>query len=89
MSGFWYLLDIILEIEISKEVCHKNWNTNTFRDTEAIVLLELLEVLERKGQYINYRMVKISFDNRINYKKLVNETMKVSIYVQDTGAEIA
>ena len=76
-------------MEISREVYHKNRNKNTIGGAKVIVLLELLQVLERKGCHINQGIVKISFDNRVNHRKLVEDIIKVSIYIQDAGAEKA
>ena len=44
--------------------------------------------IRRKGKHISHSLVVIGIDNRRVYKKIVNNVKKVSIFVQDTGAEI-
>ena len=73
MAGFWCLTDTNLQTEISRELYHKEWNNNTIGEAEVIVLLELLQVLERKGHHINQGIVKIRFDNRVNHRKIVQD----------------
>ena len=53
MASFWCLTAMNLQTEISRELYFKEWNNNTIRGAEVIVLLELLQVLERKGHCIN------------------------------------
>ena len=55
---------------------------------EAIILLELLEVLKRKGRHIFHGLVVIGVDNRRVYRKIIENIKKASIFAQDAGAEI-
>ena len=56
---------------------------------ETITLLELLEILEQKGRYINYGKVIISFNNRLVHRRILQEVYKPNSFAQDVGAEIA
>jgi len=51
IEGFWIMY-------------YKKWEYNTSYVAEAIVLLELLEVLERKGKHIKEELVIVTFDDR-------------------------
>ena len=51
-------------------------------------MLELLEVLERKGRHILQGHIIIGVDNRRVYWKIVEDIKKASTYIQDTGVEI-
>ena len=33
--------------------------------------------------------MKIKFNNKVNHRKMIQDIIKASAYVQDTGAEIA
>jgi len=43
---------------------HKKWSQNTICSTKVIVLLDLLEVIERKGRNMTYGLITIGFDNK-------------------------
>ena len=47
---------------------HKNWESNTAIGAETIMLLELMEVLLRKGKHIRHGKIRIGFYNRKAYK---------------------
>ena len=51
--GYWYLTNNKQEVELSKELFHKQWAQNTICGGKAITLLDLLEVLGRKSYYIS------------------------------------
>ena len=53
------------------------------------MLFELITVIERRGQYINHRKITIGFDNRKNYRNIINELNKSNIYAIEVGAEIS
>ena len=89
MSGYWCIRDINKQLLMCNTMYHKQWQDNTVVGAESIVLLELMEILERKGRHIDYGKVQIGFDNRIAYRKIVEQITKASIFAQDAGAEIA
>ena len=53
MARYQYLTDINKKVELVREEYHTRWYQNTIYRAEAIVLLELLKVLERKGRHIS------------------------------------
>ena len=53
---------------------------NTAKGAETITLLELIEVLGRKGKHITSRKIQIGFDNRTSYKKIMQALLKPSKY---------
>jgi len=55
---------------------------------EAIILLELLEVIERKGRYIDSGQITIYFDNQYVYKKIIVDIRKSNYIAQEVGAKI-
>ena len=62
---------------------------NTPEAAEAIVLLELVEVLERRGRHVEEGKITIGIENRKECDKLVNIIRKTSDHAQNAGAEIA
>ena len=56
---------------------------------ETITLLELLEVLWRKGKHINRGKIQIGFDNKKAYKEIITTLRKYTKYAEDAGAEIS
>ena len=59
------------------------------KSIKAVILLELIEVLERKGQYIEYRLVIIVVDNRYIHRRIIANIKKSNHLTQEAGAEIA
>ena len=53
MARYWFIIDIDQEIKLEKEVYYKKWNNNIVVKAEAITLLELLEIIERKDRHIS------------------------------------
>ena len=51
--------------------------------------MELITILERRGKYIEHSKIKIAFDNRMQYWKLVESEKKSNICAQEAGVEIA
>ena len=56
---------------------------------KAITILELIEVIERKGRIINFGMIEILIDNRDVYRKIISDVKKSNHLVQDGGVEIS
>ena len=89
MAGYWCIKDIDQRLLIHNTIYHKEWKDNTCKGAEAITLLELIEVIVTKGKHIPTGKIKIGFDNRLAYRKIVNAILKPSTYAQDSGAEIS
>ena len=89
MTGYWCIRDAKKQLLSKNSMHHKQWQNNTSAGAEAVVLLELMEILERKGRHISQGKTQIGFDNRIVHKKIVENIAKASIFAQDAGAEIA
>jgi len=89
MARFWYIKDSENKSLLQNLIYHREWQNNSTEEAEAITLLELMEVIERKGKHIREEKIQIGFDNRQAYKKIVQKLMKPSIYTREAGAEIA
>ena len=46
---------------------------------EVIVLLELITILEKKGRHMQSGGIKIRFDNKKGYKKIVEKITRSNI----------
>ena len=76
-------------VSLQYGIHHKNLIGNTIIGAETITLLELIEVIERKGRHITRGKLLIGFDNRIAYRDIVKKVLKPNSYTKDVGAEIA
>ena len=65
----------------------KRWKHNALRSDEAIVLLELFEVLERRGRHTEEGSMAIGVDNKNTCNKVASEIKKD--HAQNAGVEIA
>jgi len=88
MAGHWIIADRRKELHLQNTLCHKKWGNNTIIGAETITLLELFEVLWRKGKHINRGKIEIGFDNKKAYKEIKTTLRKYTKYAQDAGAEI-
>ena len=52
-------------------------------------MLELIELLERKGKGISCGKIKIGLDNRCVHRKIVEDIAKPNVFAQDSSAQIA
>ena len=68
MTGHWCIKNNQQQTLLKNHLCHKKWYDNAIVGAEAIVLLDLIEVLERKGYYTTHRKASVGFDNRIVYR---------------------
>ena len=89
MAGYWIIRNKSNELLLQNHMYHKEWENNTIVGAEAITLLELIEVIERKGRGISYGKITIGVDNRKVYQRIVEEIAKPKVYAKDSGAEIA
>ena len=51
-------------------------------------MLELLTVIEKKGRHICHGKIKIGFNNKKGYDKIVKKIYKLNTYAQEAGAKI-
>ena len=56
---------------------------------ETITLLELIEVIEKRGRHITRGKLLIDFDNYIAYRDIVKMVLTPNSYAKDAGVEIA
>jgi len=89
MAGCWMIRNESNELLLQNHLYHKEWENNTIVGAEAITLLELIEVIERKGRGISHGKITIGVDNRKVYQRIVEEIAKPNVYAKDSGAEIA
>jgi len=88
IGGYWIIANIQGRKLLQNTLYHQRWGDNTTRAAEVITLLELLKVIEKKSRYILNRKIKIGFDNKKGYNKIVNRIYKLNVYVQEAGAEV-
>jgi len=89
MGGHWIVTDEMNEEIIENTIYHKAWRNNTNKGAEAIVLLELITMLHKRGKNITRGKITIAIDNRKVHNGVTIEIVKASTYNQDAGAEIA
>ena len=75
-------------IALENSLFHKEWGSNTIVGAEAITLLELLEVINKKSKHIQHGKINIGIDNRKLRKTIIEKVMKPAQYTQDGGAVI-
>ena len=76
MSRAWIVSNKNKTIEIKNELHHKEWCDNASGIAEVIVLLQLVMVIEQRGRCIQYGKIEISFNNKRNYRKIVEDLQK-------------
>ena len=67
-------------IRIENVLYYKQQEENTPEVAEVMVLLELIVVLEKKGRHIQSGEIRIGFDNKQAYRKIINKLMRSNIY---------
>jgi hypothetical protein len=89
MGGCWILEDLDKRFRKENIIYHKQWEDNSPGIAEVIVLLELLEMIDRKGKGITEGQIQIGFDNKQAYRKIMAPIKKTNVYAQESGSEIA
>ena len=74
--------------EIKGSPHDKCWNENAIVGAETITLLELMEVIAKRGKGVRYRKLIIGFDNRTAHNGIVKEILKPTVCAKDGGAVI-
>ena len=75
--------------KLEKEVYHKKWTNNIVVGAEVITLLELLEVIKRKGWHISQGLLVIGVDNRKVYRRITQDIKKARVFTYNAWAEIS
>ena len=63
---------------LSNTLYYQRQEDNASGIAKIIALLELLTALEKKGRHINQGKVKIDFDNKKGYDKILKKIYKVN-----------
>ena len=88
MGGQRKIVNTSTKEELSNALFHKKQRQNTAKGVEAIVLLEPLVVLEKRGHKIEEGKLTVGLDNKKVHRRIVNETYKISSNMQDARAKI-
>ena len=64
MGGHWIIMDLESKVKTQNTLCHKRWDNNTIKGAEAIVALELITVIGKKGKMINEGKITVAIDNK-------------------------
>ena len=78
IGGCWIIANNANKDVLSREMHHKRWEHNSSGSAEAIVLLELLAVLEKRGRNMNNGKIAIGIDNRRVHKKILKSIKKIN-----------
>ena len=79
MGVYWMIIMIDRKIVIEKELYLKNWQYNTPRSAEAIVLLDMIYVVKQKAVSIEDRAIAIVMDNKA-VQKMAHGLMEIINY---------
>ena len=88
IEEYWIICDQNNNKLIKNTIHHKQRDFNTLNTAEAITVLELIEVLEKWGKYIEEELVIISINSNKIFKEIITELLKSNQYTQDISAEI-
>ena len=78
----WIIILITRLAKIKHKIYLKQWSKNTNKGVEAIVLLDLIQIINQKSRHIDSGSIKIYTDNQKNTNRITNKVMKVN-YAQD------
>ena len=67
----------------------KKWKKNSNVSAEAILLLELVQVIEWKSRHISNRKIVLALDYQEVHYKAIKEIVKINHIIGDGGGEIA
>jgi len=68
MGGFWIIISFTRSAEIKNKMCSKQWSKNANKGAEAIVLLDLIQIINKKSRHIDSGSIKICTDNQKKHK---------------------
>ena len=88
MGAWWIMMAREKEELMSHEVCAKEWNFNTSKTAEAVILLGLIATLRAKVRNTNQGKVDVHMDNKEIWKRINTTTRVANHFNQDSAAEI-
>ena len=71
MARFWCIRNQTQELLLKYHLYHNEWENNIVVRAEAIMLLELIETIDKKGRGTASGRIIISIDNRFVYHRIV------------------
>ena len=83
MGGNWIFTSRTKSFTLNNTLCYKNLTNNTSVGAEAIILLELMEFIERKGRETTSEQITVGIDNSKVHRRLIKSTLKPCICTQD------
>ena len=86
MRGYQYLTNIEKNDKIENMLYSNYWKQNTPRVAEAIVVLNMIEVIKIKGRHIVNGKVVISIDSR-KVHQMIAQISTANYHIQDRAAE--
>ena len=81
MVGNCCTKDVYQNSLLSNQSHHKEQDSNSVISAEAMMLLELIQPVERKQRHVVRGRIIIGFDNKNTYRRIVKEIFKLSIYL--------
>ena len=89
MRGHQRVINVDVNKEIFNTLYYEDQGKNATAGVEAIILLKLLVVIEKKGRNIEEGQIIVGLDDRKTHREIVEETQKTSKTIKDAEAEIA
>ena len=86
MGGVWIISNAQRETFLEHRTHHKRWNNNYNVTAEALTLLGLIKVIEKKSRNMSEGRIVISLDYRQACKKIVKNIVKNNHIVGDGGS---
>ena len=66
----------------------KNQNKNRVQGVEATIILDMVEIIQRKSKHIDERLIKIFNDKKQLVRLINNPINKEATYAQEGRAEV-
>jgi len=89
LGGAWIIMSTQGQEVLSNKLYHKEWDENSSKAAEAIVLLELVTVITKKSINIRSGKIIIALNCREVNKLIINKLHKATALVCDGRSEIA
>ena len=77
------------EILMEKEVFLKEWEMNTPRIAEAVILLDMIYTINRKSYNINGIDMMVAIDNKAVFRMVHRGLVILNHFNQDAAAEVS
>ena len=72
---------------MSHDLHAKEWNLNTLKTLEAVILLDLVATLKSKSRNINQGIVEVHMDNKNTWRRTNTTTRVANHHNQDSSEE--